>query len=230
MNEQPLRHIGIIMDGNRRWAKGRGKKPQDGHLQGYKNLHDLGRYIFLEKKIPYLSVFAFSTENWKRTEEEVGYLMKLVVRALNDYLDEVYNDNIKVVILGSREKLSKDVLSAIETAEEKTKNNTAGTLAICFNYGGQQEIVDAAKKLIEAGTDPSHLDVESFAKKLYHPEIPPVDLVVRTSGEQRISNFMLWRAAYSELLFVDKHWPEITASDIDFVIEEFTKRQRRYGQ
>ncbi len=225
-----LKHIGIIMDGNRRWAHSQGKKPQDGHLEGYKRLHDLGRYIFLEKKIPYLSVFAFSTENWQRAEDEVGFLMKLVVKALNDYLDEAHNDNIKILALGGRDKLSKEVLQAIETAEAKTAGNTAGTLAICFNYGGQQEIVDATKKLLASGANPDSLTIDSFADCLYHPELPPLDMIVRTSGEQRLSGFMLWRSAYAELLFVDKHWPEVTTADIDFAVEEYSKRQRRYGK
>lgn len=218
------------MDGNRRWAAAQGKKPQDGHMQGYRNLHDLGRYLFLEKKIPYLSVFAFSTENWQRAEEEVGFLMGLAVKALNEYLEEVMNDNIRIVILGTRDKLSKEVLKAIETAEAKSATNSAGTLAICFNYGGQQEIVDATKQLIESGAAAGDITIDSFAQQLYHPEIPPIDMVVRTSGEERLSNFMLWRAAYSELLFLDKHWPDVTTADIDAVLEEYSHRQRRFGK
>lgn len=232
MTDQPEipQHIGIILDGNRRWAKSQGKKSHHGHFAGYKNLHDLGRYIFLEKKIPYLSIFAFSTENWQRAEEEVGYLMKLVTRALNEYLTEAIKDGIRIVILGSRDRLGKDVIEAIEKAETSSRDNTGGTLAICFNYGGQQEIIDATKKLIESGTDPSTINTETFGQALYHPEVPPIDIIVRTSGEYRLSGFMLWRSAYSELLFVDKHWPEVTSTDIDFVLDEYSKRHRRYGK
>ncbi len=222
-------HIGVILDGNRRWARARGLKPMEGHMAGYRNFYELSRYTFLEKKIPYLSAFVFSTENWKRTEEEVGFLMRLVTRAISEYLDDFHRDNIKILILGSRDKLSKPVLKAIENAEEKTKDNTGGTLALCFNYGGQQEIVDAAKSLVEQNVDPAGLDIDSFAQALYKPEVPPVDLMIRTSGEQRLSGFMLWRVAYAELLFVDKHWPDFTRQDIDAALDEFASRQRRYG-
>ncbi|HEU5004898.1 MAG TPA: polyprenyl diphosphate synthase [Candidatus Saccharimonadales bacterium] len=222
-------HIGVIMDGNRRWARAQGKKPMDGHLAGYKNFYELSRYTFLEKKIPYLSAFVFSTENWKRTEEEVGFLMRLVTRAITEYLDDFHRDNIKILILGSRDKLSKPVLKAIEQAESKTAGNTGGTLALCFNYGGQQEIVDAAKAIIEQKINADSLDLETFESYLYKPEVPPLDLIIRTSGEQRLSGFMLYRAAYSELLFLDKHWPDFTPEDIDFALDEFANRQRRYG-
>lgn len=222
-------HIGVIMDGNRRWARSQGLKTFEGHFKGYKNMRDLALYALKEKGIPFLSAYVFSTENWSRTEEEVGYLMNLVLRALTDYLDEFHKNNIMVVVLGSRDKLSPKVVKAIETAETKTSANTGGTLALCFNYGGQHEIVDATKKIIEQKIDASTLDPEKFSQFLYHPEVPPLDLVVRTSGEQRLSGYMLYRASYAELLFVDKHWPEFTTEDIDMAIDEYAQRQRRYG-
>lgn len=223
-------HVGIILDGNRRWAKARGMEPTAGHEHGYRNLREICRHIFAEHKVPYVSAFVFSTENWQRTEKEVGFLMGLVSRALNEYLSEFIKENVRILVLGSRERLSDDVLKAIEKAEQTTKNNTKGTLILCFNYGGQQEIVDAAKSLIENGADPTSVSVESFAKSLYHPEVPPLDLVIRTSGEQRLSGFMLWRAAYAEFYFVNKHWPEFTSADLDDAFENFAKRQRRYGK
>lgn len=222
-------HVGVIMDGNRRWAKSRGLNSFEGHFKGYQNMRDLAIYAIVEKGIPYLSAFVFSTENWSRTKEEVGYLMKLVLRAMTEYLDEFHNKNIRIVVLGSRNKLDGKIIEAIEKAEAKTKGNTRGTLALCFNYGGQAEIVDAAKKMIEEKIDPARITEESFAGYLYHPEVPPVDLLIRTSGEQRLSGFMLYRAAYSELLFMDKHWPEFTAADIDMALAEYAKRQRRFG-
>jgi len=225
-----LKHIGIIMDGNRRWAKARGLKPSEGHTQGYKILRELSLYVLLEKKIPFVSAFVFSTENWSRAEEEVSFLMGLVGRALNEYLDEFHQKNIRVLVLGTREKLNSSVIKALDKDETTTKNNTAGTLALCFNYGGQQEIVDATKKLIKEGVSESQVTAESFAAALYHPEVPPLDLVVRTSGEKRLSGFMLYRAAYSEFLFIDKHWPEFSKADIDAGLEEFYNRQRRYGK
>lgn len=223
-------HIGIIMDGNRRWAKSRGLRPAEGHAQGYKILRELSLYALLEKKIPFVSAFAFSTENWSRAEEEVSFLMGLVGKALNEYLDEFHQKNIRIAILGTREKLNGSVSKALDRAEATTKDNTGGTLVLCFNYGGQQEIVDAAKKLIKEGIAENEVNTELFAGALYHPEVPPVDLIIRTSGEERLSGFMLWRAAYSEFLFLDKHWPEFSKEDIDAALEEFSKRQRRYGK
>lgn len=218
------------MDGNRRWAKAQGLPTMKGHFRGYKNMRDLALYALVEKGVPYLSAFVFSTENWSRTAEEVGYLMKLVTRALSEYLDEFHKKNIRIVVLGTRDRLDSSVIKAIEKAESTTKDNAGGTLAICFNYGGQQEIVDAARKLIKQGADPDKLDTEAFAEALYHPEVPPLDLIIRTSGEQRLSGYMLWRSAYSELLFMDKHWPEFTTQDIDFALEEYGRRSRRYGK
>lgn len=198
-------------------------------MASYKKFYELSRYAFFEKKIPFLSAFVFSTENWKRTQEEVGFLMRLVIRAMDDYLDDFHRDNIKILILGTRDHLGKKVVEVIEKTEAKTRNNTAGTLAICFNYGGQQEIVDAAKKLIEQKIDPDSLDLDTFYNALYKPEVPPLDLVIRTSGEQRLSGFMLYRAAYSELYFVDKHWPDFDESDLDKALTEYAQRHRRYG-
>ena len=217
------------MDGNRRWAREKGMVPTEGHARGYKILKELSLYLLLGKKVPFVSAFVFSTENWSRAEEEVGFLMNLVPKALNEFLDEFDEKNIRVVFLGRRDRLNGRVLKSLETAETKTADNSGGTLALCFNYGGQAEIVDAARKLIEQKVDPKQINEETFAQALYHPEIPPVDLMVRTSGEQRLSGFMLYRASYAELLFIDKHWPDFSRADIDFAIEEYGRRQRRYG-
>jgi len=217
------------MDGNRRWARERGLKPTEGHSQGYKILKDLSLYLLIEKKASFVSAFVFSTENWKRAEEEVGFLMALVPKALKEFLNEFHEKNIRVVFLGRRDGLSQKVLKSLETAESRTAGNSGGTLALCFNYGGQAEIVDATKKLIEQKANAANLNEEEFAAALYHPEVPPLDLIVRTSGEERLSGFMLWRAAYSELIFIDKHWPDFSRQDIDSALAEFDKRQRRYG-
>ena len=156
--------------------------------------------------------------------------MKLVLRALKEFLEEFHKEGVKIVVLGQRDRLSRDVLAAIDKAEQTTKDNQNGTLALCFNYGGQQEIVDAARSLIDSGVDSKKLDIEIFEKQLYHPEVPPVDLLIRTSGEERISGFMLWRAAYSELMFVNKHWPDFSVEDADAALAEYAHRQRRYGK
>jgi len=223
-------HVGIILDGNRRWARANGKPILEGHRAGYQNLRKITRYMFFEKGIKLVSAFVFSTENWSRTAEEVDYLMNLLLSAFKKYLKEFNEENIRVVVLGSREKLSPKIIEAIEQAEEGTKSNTAGTIALCFNYGGQLEIVDAARHLLEQKADPKTLTPEIFAQHLYHPEIPPVDLLIRTSGEQRTSGFMLWRSAYAELYFTPKHWPDFSTADVDAALDDFAKRQRRYGQ
>lgn len=222
-------HIGFILDGNRRWAKSRNLPSMSGHLAGYNNLRDLAIYILKEKKVKYLSAFVFSIENWKRSQDEVDYLMRLVHRALTEYLDDFHRNNIKVMVLGSRENLSKRLIKAINEAESKTLNNSGGNLALCFNYGGQQEIVDSFNKILIAKPSQTSIDIKDIYDAAYYPEVPDIDLIVRTSGEQRLSGFMLWRAAYAELLFVDKHWPDFTKEDLDAAIEEYGRRHRRYG-
>lgn len=221
-------HVGLILDGNRRWAKTNGLPTFEGHKAGYSNLKRIAMHA-ADQGVKYVSAYIFSAENWKRTKKEVKYLLDLALWVANSEAQEAHKENIRVVFLGRREGLSKKLLSAIQKAEQLTKNNTRGTLGLCFNYSGQQEIVDAAKKFAREENLES-LDVEDFAKELYAPEIPAVDLLIRTSGEQRISNFMLWRAAYAELYFVDKHWPDFKTEDLDSALEEFASRQRRFGK
>lgn len=222
------KHIGFIVDGNRRWAKQRGLPTYEGHLAGYKTIQDVVSTAF-DAGVKYVSAYIFSTENWKRSEEEVGYLMGLVLRLLTSDLPMFKERNIRLKILGSRQNLNENIIKAIEKAEAKTADNTAGTLALCFNYGGQLEIVDAVKKIMESGVSVDDVSVELIERNLYVPEIPPVDLIVRTSGEQRLSNFMLWRSAYSEIMFIEKFWPDMTKDDVRNIIEEYSKRSRRFG-
>lgn len=221
-------HIGYIVDGNRRWAKERNLTSFEGHLAGYKAISEVAKASF-ELGIKYVSAYIFSTENWKRSSDEVGKLMGLVLRLLTTDLSIFEKNNIKLKILGTRDKLSGDIIKAIEKAESRTADNSGGTLAICFNYGGHQEIIDATKKIIQSGVASEDINVELFEQNLYAPEVPSVDLVVRTSGEQRISNFMLWRVAYSELLFLDKYWPDMTKRDVSAIIDEYNNRSRRFG-
>jgi undecaprenyl diphosphate synthase len=221
-------HIGIIMDGNRRWAKSRGLSATKGHEEGAQTLRQTALYAF-SKGVKYLSVFAFSTENWQRAEEEVGFLMKLVTESFKRHLQEFADDGIKIIILGERHDIDEKLKKEFELAEDLTKDNTEGTLAICFNYGGRQEIIHATQQLIKSGLEADKINENAFAKYLYRPEVPDIDIMVRTSGEMRISNFMLWRIAYSELMFIDKHWPDFNESDLDAVIAEYSKRQRRFG-
>ena len=228
MTEVPS-HIGIIMDGNRRWAQERGLPTKQGHTKGQEVLREISQAAF-EQGVKYVSVYAFSSENWRRTEEEVGHLMLLLVRGVDKYMQEFNDAGVRILFIGQREGLDGKVLKAIEKAEKNTENNNKGTLVICFNYGGQQEIVDAAKKLVASGMSPEDVTEDAVAASLYAPEIPPVDLVIRTSGEQRLSNFMLWRAAYSEFYFIDKHWPDFTPEDIAQALEAYTERGRRFGK
>lgn len=221
-------HLGLILDGNRRWAKANKLSKLQGHKKGYENLK-LVADAALERGVEYLSAYIFSTENWSRAEEEVDYLMKLVVEVFTRDTKSFMEKGVRVVFLGSRDRLSDKVLSAIENTEAKTKDNARGTLALCFNYGGQLEIVDAIKSIVDSGVSSDDVDVDLVADNLYSPEIPPVDLMIRTSGEQRLSNFMLWRMAYSELFFTDKHWPAFTVEDLDTALTEYAGRSRRFG-
>ena len=222
------KHVGYIVDGNRRWAKQRGVPAYEGHLAGYSNLHEIAAATF-ELGVKYVSAYVFSTENWKRSQSEVGKLMDLVLKTLASDIPILQKNNIRLEVVGSRENLKPKIIQAIEKAETETAGNTAGTLALCFNYGGQNEIVDAVKKIVQSGKKSDEITSELIEENLYNPDIPPVDLIVRTSGEQRISNFMLWRAAYSELMFVEKMWPDLTKHDVEEMLEEYSNRSRRFG-
>jgi len=228
MSEVPL-HIGYILDGNRRWAREHGLPKYEGHLAGYNAVQEITRASF-EAGVKYVSVFAFSTENWKRTEKEVSKLMGLLLRTLVSDLPTFQENDIRLRIIGSREGVSEKIIAAIEKAEAETANNASGDFTICFNYGGELEIVDAIKKIVQSGVSVQDITSDLIAKNIYAPEIPPCDLVVRTSGEQRLSGFMLWRAAYAELLFLDKNWPEMTKADVTDILEIYAQRQRRFGR
>lgn len=220
-------HVAIIVDGNGRWAKMRGLSRSKGHDAGYQNLKELGKYI-LSKDIKVLSLYLFSTENFKRSQEEVGYLMKLFLKMFRRDISFFMENNIKVVVSGRDEPLSKEVIKARDEMVEATKNNTGGILNICMNYGGRAEIVDAVIKIQQDGVDVSHIDEEIFGKYLYH-DLPDVDLMIRTSGELRLSNFLLWQVSYAEFYFPDILFPDFKAKDFDDAILEYTRRDRRFG-
>lgn len=222
------RHIGFIVDGNRRWAKKHGIPTYEGHLAGYNALKDVA-LAALESGIEYMSIYSFSLENWKRDKDEVMNIMSLAMRLFTTDLVQFDEKNVRLRVIGSTAHLTKAMLKEIAAAEERTKNNTAGTLVICFNYSGQQEIADAAKRMIEEGVDPESVTPETLEHYLYAPDVPPIDLIVRTSGEERLSNFMLWRSAYSEFLFLEKLWPDMTKDDLTAILSEYAKRQRRFG-
>jgi undecaprenyl diphosphate synthase len=222
-------HLGLILDGNRRWAKERGLPTFDGHREGYQNLKKICSAA-LERGVKYVSAFVFSTENWKRSREEVNYLMKLLHWVATKEVDEMNRKNIRVRFLGSESGLTSKVVKAIRSAEEKTKDNTGGTLALCLNYGGQQEIADAVKDILKEGIKAEDITPQVIADHLYGSDIPPVDLVIRSSGEQRISGFMLWRMAYAELKFVDTYWPAFSEAQLDECLADYAARQRRFGK
>ncbi|HVI68939.1 MAG TPA: polyprenyl diphosphate synthase [Magnetospirillaceae bacterium] len=219
-------HLGFILDGNRRWAKKHGLPTYEGHLAGYHALKD----VILKAAdcgVRFVSIYAFSTENWKRPSEEVDGLMSLALRIFKTDIAELIKNEINVRILGAREGIPPKLLKAMEDVEEKSKHFTRTTVAVCFNYGGQREIIDAANACIADGL--TEITEDSLRERLYEPQIPDIDLVVRTSGEERISNFMLWRVAYSEFYFIDKLWPDMRPSDVDDIIKEYSHRNRRFG-
>lgn len=231
MTNEPLiipTHVGFIIDGNRRWAKEHGLPTYEGHLAGYNALKDVA-YASLESGIRYMSVYIFSTENWKRSQEEVKGIMSLVLRLFTADAKLFSENNIQLKVLGVRDGLDKKIIKTIDDLEQKTKYNTAGTLCICLNYGGQREIVDAVKKIVQSKVSAEDIDENLIAENLYGAEVPPMDLIVRTSGEKRLSNFMLWRAAYSEMIFLEKYWPEMTNQDVTDIIKEYSRRHRRFG-
>lgn len=222
-------HIGIIMDGNRRWAKEHGVTVAEGHKQGYLTLKHIAK-AGLKRGIKYLTAYAFSTENWQRDKTEVEDIMKLLTWALKHEIKELHKEGIRVRFIGSKLKLGAATARAILHAEELTKDNTRATLLLCLDYGGQQEIVEAVKRIAESGIAPEDITPELITHHLYAPDVPPLDLVVRTSGEQRLSNFMLWEAAYSELAFVTKAWPDFDEQVLDEVLEDYANRHRRFGK
>lgn len=228
---QPVipRHVGVIVDGNRRWAKSHGLPTYEGHLAGYNALKEVG-IDMLSRGVEYLSAYVFSTENWKRSADEVKKLMGLVLKLVSSDLPEFHKNNVRLKILGSRAGVDPKIVAAIEKAEAETAGNTGGILALCFNYGGQREITEAVQEIVRSGVSADEVTETLIAQHLYAPEVPPIDIVVRTSGEQRLSNFMLWRSAYSEFLFLDKNWPDMRSEDVAHIIDEYTKRQRRFGQ
>jgi undecaprenyl diphosphate synthase len=223
------RHVGYIVDGNRRWAKEHGIPTYEGHLAGYNTLKDIA-VATLDEGVEYMSAYVFSTENWKRNSDEVKRIMGLVLRLLTSDLPELQKRNIRLQIAGSREGVDKKILKAIDNAEQETAGNTGGTFVVCFNYGGQLEIVEAVKKIAQSGVPADEISEELIAQNLYAPDVPPLDVVVRTSGEERLSNFMLWRSAYSEFIFLKKNWPDMTKDDVASIMKEYARRQRRFGQ
>ncbi len=223
-----LNHLAIIVDGNGRWAKSIGKIRSYGHLKGYENLKKIINYVNDNLDIKYISLFVFSTENFKRSKDEVDYLMNLFKKGFKEEKDVYIKKNMKVVFSYKKEGLSKDIISIIEEVESSTKDNTGLVVNFCLNYGGRSEIVDACKKIIDDKINKNDITEDLFKDYLYN-KLPDIDLMIRTSGEQRISNFMLWSLSYSELYFTKTYFPAFTTTELLEIIDDFNNRDRRYG-
>ncbi|MEU0489530.1 isoprenyl transferase [Nocardiopsis changdeensis] len=226
------RHVAVVMDGNGRWAKQRGLPRTEGHKAGEASLFDVIEGA-LELGIPNLSAYAFSTENWKRSPEEVRFLMGFNRDVIRRRRDELHARGVRVTWAGRPGMLWKSVIKELRDAEELTRDNTALTLQFCVNYGGQAEIVDAvralARKAAAGEISPDKITEDTLSRHLYSPEVPPVDLFVRSSGEQRLSNFLLWQSAYAEFVFLDTLWPDFDRRDLWRACEIYARRDRRYG-
>lgn len=230
--ENMPRHIGIIMDGNRRWARAQGKPISLGHKEGAKTLEKIVRYankIGLE----YITIYAFSTENWKRAEEEVKALMMLLQNYLDEYAKRADTENIRVRILGDISALAEGMQKSIKKCMERTKNNTGVTFNIALNYGGRDEIIKAIKEIANQvqknEIQIADIDEELVSSNLYTKGMPEPDLIIRTSGEKRLSGFLTWQSVYSEILVINKNWPDFEEEDLEEAIVEYQKRTRKFG-
>lgn len=222
-------HLGLILDGNRRWAQQNGRTTVEGHRQGYENLKVVARAA-IKFGVRYISAYAFSTENWERDKQEVKDLMKILRWVLKHEVRGFHKENIRLRVIGSKAKLGTALITAIHDAEKLTESNSGGTLLLCLDYGGQQEIVDAVKRVAASGVDPANITTEMVARNLYAPDVPPLDLIIRTSGIQRLSNFMTWESAYSELQFSQKNWPDFTEADLADAIHLYSSTRRNFGK
>lgn len=228
MGENLPKHIAIIMDGNRRWARAAGKNPLFGHRKGFEVLKKIGDYC-LERGVKFFTVYAFSTENWERSKIEVNFLVNFLEKVLRTEIQGLHEKNIRLKFIGRLDKFSKTIQDLIKEAETLTRNNRKGVLSLAVNYGGHMEIIDAIKKIIRKKIAPEKITEKIVEDNLYTAGTPFPDLIIRTSGEQRLSNFLTWQSSYAELLFVKKHWPDFTEKDLDEAIEEFSRRTRRFG-
>lgn len=224
-----LQHVAIIMDGNRRWAKEKFLPSAMGHQKGVESLKSTMR-LFDKFGIKYLTVYAFSTENWNRKKEEVEFLMGLLAKTLLNELDEMHRENVKITFFGDLSKLNPKLIEITRHAEEKTKNNTGVNLNIAFNYGSRDEITHALKSIIKEGIQAEDITEETISQHLYTKNIPDPDLLIRTGGEKRISNYLLWQIAYSEVYVTDAYWPDFDEKELSKAIIEFQSRNRRFGK
>jgi undecaprenyl diphosphate synthase len=225
----PPQQVAIIMDGNGRWAKKRGLPRLAGHKAGGDNIRPVVK-IFASYGVKYLTLYMFSTENWNRPRLEVAGLLSLLSRKIDHETRAFHQENIRLVHLGRLDRLSQKLRKKVQAAVDLTRNNTGLTLCLAFDYGGRDEIVQAARRIASAGIPGDNIDESLFARYLYSPDIPNPDLVIRTGGESRLSNFLLWQAAYSELYFTPVLWPDFGLKDVEEALSEYRRRQRRFGK
>lgn len=225
-------HLGVIMDGNGRWAQARGKRRTEGHIEGVKALRNLVE-LCITYRVGHLTVFSFSSENWTRPKDEISFIFNLLRRFVASDLQRLIRNNVQVRIIGTREGLEPSLVRLIDDVEAKTARNSGLVLIVAFNYGGKAEIAEAARKLareVAAGRlSPEAITEDAIAGALYTAGLPDPDLIIRTSGEQRISNFLLWQSAYAEFVFVDENWPDFDEASFIRVLETFSRRDRRFG-
>ena len=228
-----INHLGIIVDGNGRWAKERGLSRSEGHKAGAEALRKIILYLAHEKEVNYLSLYVFSTENFARPESEVNYLMDLFLKWFTTVKKDYRTENIKIYFSGRKEYLKPNIIEAMNTLEEETKNNTGLVVNFCLSYGGRAEIVDATKSIVKKVQNNEitidDIDEDLFAKNLYH-ELPDVDFLIRTSGENRISNFMLWQISYAEFYFPKVYFPDFDTNELEKAFKEYESRDRRFGK
>lgn len=228
-----VEHIAIIMDGNGRWAKKQGLPRSMGHKKGAEIVKEIAKAAN-EKGVKFLTLYAFSTENWGRPKDEVDTLMSLLRQYLKTDLTELKKNNIRIRFIGERNMLDADIVQNMHRLERETQDNTGMCLCLAISYGARQEILQAAQKLAalvkNGDLSESDVDIQNFSAMLYTHEMPDPDIVIRTSGEQRISNFLLWQAAYAEFFFTKTLWPDFSAQELDDIIEQFKSRERRYGK
>lgn len=228
-NCYPPRHVAIIMDGNGRWAKKRGLPRLAGHKAGGDNIRPVAS-ILANRGVRYVTFYMFSTENWSRPRIEVKGLLSLLGKKIDGETRAFHQENVRLLHLGRLDRLSHKLREKVQAAVELTRNNTGLTLCLAFDYGGRDEIVQAARSIASAGISSDNVDESMLARHLYLPDVPDPDLVVRTGGESRLSNFLLWQAAYSELYFTPVLWPDFGEKDIDEALSEYKSRQRRFGK
>ncbi|HXN91049.1 MAG TPA: polyprenyl diphosphate synthase [Candidatus Sulfotelmatobacter sp.] len=228
MDSSIPRHIGIIMDGNGRWARRKGRPASFGHRQGVRAIkrvleacEELGVHV--------LSIYAFSTENWARPRAEVRALMRLFHETMQREIEEMHRRGVRIVVSGRRDELSPRMRERIDEAMTRTANNKNGVLNVCLNYGGRAEIVDAVRRLIAEGMPGSEVDEAAISARMYQPELPDPDLIIRTAGERRVSNFLLWQGAYAEMLVTETLWPDFDVADLKAALADYASRVRRFG-